>query len=206
MAEVKRYTPVIDPPQVRAETDLLKYKDSERKSIPSLVDPYNEIAPGLYPGETAYTLDNGEVVAISAEPKWEQNGAGVTLYAWGRWIEADGSTKLAADGTDVETAFTYGFSPTDLETYGLQALTKDALLVILGEEPILKRQPLIDANAPVPVVPDHTEKDTVKFNPTQSEIPVLNLPPDVKLGASVRLAIEHVKEVAQPKLPQELLS
>jgi hypothetical protein len=182
----KRYTASKKTYEPRPQAALLTYSLAEKKVRPSLVDPYDEVGPGLYPDESVYTLDTGEDVAISVKPQWAPNGAGVTLYVWGRWINEDGSTKLDVDGQEVEVAYTHGFNTAAIEEHGLSLLMKEMLLLVLGEE--------AEAELEVP-----TDKDT------PDKIKVLHAPQDVRLGASIRHAIKHVKEAGDLKLPADLL-
>jgi hypothetical protein len=132
---------------------LLTYSFAEKKAQPHLVDPYDEVGPGLYPDESVYTLDTGEEVAISVKPKWEPNGMGLSLTVWGRWINEDGSTKLDADGQEVEVAYSHGFDAEAAEKYDLSVLMKEMLLLVLGEEAEEEEDVHVDPEAEDPMIP-----------------------------------------------------
>jgi hypothetical protein len=99
--------------------------------------------PGLYTDEVAVTLDTGDCVAVYVERTWQENNAGLVFYASGRLINADGSTKLCPNGSEVVVEFNHLSSLAEISTNGIDALTKCHLLAVLGE-PIT--QVTIDAN------------------------------------------------------------
>lgn len=200
-----RYTLVANPPELRPEAFLLKYSLAEKRLDPTLRDPYNFILPGLYPDETAYQLDTGEEVAISVEKEWQPNGEGICLSAYGRWIEADGSTKMINGTQDVEVSFPFTFDAKTMADFTLPVLMKEMLLVILGEPPEVMRQCHVDPNAVVPHVPDNQHAQSVWFKPDETEVPVLNIPAESRAGCSIRAAIESLKALEPVVTPAELL-
>lgn len=189
--------------QVRAEADLLTYSLAEHKARPSLKDPYDIVGPGLYPDESVYTLDTGEDVAISVKPQWSPNGAGVAFLVWGRWINEDGSTKLDIDGQEVEVSYSHGFDAASIEEHGLPLLMREMLLMVLGEDADAEKDIHVDLDTPDPELPAHAGE--VKFKRDQAKIKVLHAPVDIRIGASIRHAIKHVKEAGDVKLPVDLL-
>lgn len=103
---------------------------------PASRDPalaYEERGPGLYTDETAYALDGGEKVAVSVASRRLENGGGVVFQAWARWIEPDGTTKLDADGQEVETTFQHTADAGMVDNLTIPVIAKEMLLAVLGE-------------------------------------------------------------------------
>lgn len=93
----------------------------------------DQLGTGLYAGETALELDDGNLVAVSVEPKWLENGAGVAVSGCARWIDADGQTKTDAYGQHIESNTSVTYDAASVQKFGITALAKDMLLVLLGE-------------------------------------------------------------------------
>lgn len=119
------------PPPRRSEEML------DRAPAEDGVAPYDIVAPGLYPDESAVVLDEGSAVAVSVERRRLPTGAGVAFTAWARWIEGDGATMLDAHGQEVETIATWTADPPTLDRHGADALAREMLLAVLGEAPTL---------------------------------------------------------------------
>lgn len=137
----------------------------------------DEVGPGLYPGEVAIEIGASKYVAVSVEPKWSENGEGVRVRAWARYIYADGRTKLTAHGQHLETAFTAGFTLEEVKAYTVKALAKEVALLMLGEPPALMRA--------VPQADGTTEQK-----------PVLDVSDTVRLNVSLREAVLAAKDTA----------
>ena len=88
---------------------------------------------GLYPNEVAVTLDTGEDVAVFVQRTWTTNNAGLSFYASGRLINADGSTKLCVAGAEIVVEFQHVSSQNEIDAQGIDPLTKCHVLAILGE-------------------------------------------------------------------------
>lgn len=93
------------------------------------------IAPGLYPGEVAVTLSNGDLAAVYVESQPMTNNSGTWFYASARAIEADGSTKLFGSSPPVELVTETGHMSTHAETdkLGAQAIANELIKALLGE-------------------------------------------------------------------------
>lgn len=136
---------------------------------------YDTVAPGLYEGETAVQLDTGERVAVAVSSRWLQNGAGVSFKGWGRQITEDGSTMIGPEGQEIATQFVHSESPVTVDKFGLDAISKETLMAILGEMPTIVEWP----SAP--------GEDVVKM-------PMVNWSEELKLNVNIRVAIAHAKQ------------
>lgn len=94
---------------------------------------YDDTGPGLYPDESAVVLDDGTMVAVSVMTEWLENGAGASLAACARAIEADGTTRLTSQSQHIESNFRHTADVVSIERHGLPALAKEVLLLVLGE-------------------------------------------------------------------------
>lgn len=137
----------------------------------------DQVAPGLYPGEVGVQFGAAQYAAVSVEPKWLENGEGVRIRAWARYVYADGRTKLTAHGQHLECAFTAGFSIEEAKAHGVKALAKEVALLVLGEPPVLTR-----------AVP--------QADGTIAQRPVLDVSDTVRLNASLREAVLAAKDTA----------
>jgi hypothetical protein len=151
----------------------------DRRAADGAEAPYDQVAPGLYPDETAFELDDGSHVAISVETYWQPNGAGVAFHAYARWIDADGSshTAPAEPGKDgqVEAAFTTSVTVDQAKKYGVDSLATDAARILLGEDP-----------------KEQIDVEVAKGDPPQ-RVPVLNVSDEVLANARIRDQIKLAK-------------
>jgi hypothetical protein len=92
-----------------------------------------DLGPGLYAGETALQLTSDIFVAVSAEPRWQENGAGVEIIGDARWIKKDGSTKLCPSGAHVESHVSHSVSAEFLAAHPLDVVLRETLLLLIGE-------------------------------------------------------------------------
>lgn len=138
---------------------------------------FDEVAPGLYPGEVAITFNSTHHAALSAEPKWKENGEGVRIRAWARYINTDGSTKVTAHGQQLETSTTFTFPPDQVKQYGVRPLAKEVVLLVLGEDPVLMR-------------------DIPQSDGTVVQRPVLDVSDMVRLNVSLREAVLAARDTA----------
>ena len=92
------------------------------------------LARGLYEDETAVTLDDGTLVAVSVERHWQENGSGIAFHAYARHIQADGQTNTAPNGAHVEAAVTFNADPVTLSQFGEDAIATELARLTLGEE------------------------------------------------------------------------
>lgn len=156
--------------------------------------------PGLHTDEVAVQLDTGELVAVSVEPKWPENNSGLALHAWGRLINADGSSKedptgaVDAQGRPVviETSITANIPQDQLDRFGEQALSKELMLAVLGE-PMTMTDVDVDeaaAAADAEAAPPGTVLD-----PTMNKQGILPVSAEALQAASIRLAIARTKLV-----------
>ena len=130
---------------------------------------YDDLAPGLYSDETALALDDGDLVAISVERHWLPNGAGIGFHGYARWIEANGQTKLAPNGVDVEASFSFTASPELLQEFNADQIATDVAMMMLGEPTTLQHE---DGS------------------------PALNVAQEVRFNASIREQIRAVRSTA----------
>lgn len=150
-----------------------------------ILGTYDQIAPGLYPGEETYRLDTGDELALVVETLWLENGEGISFHGRARAIEADGSSRLTDKDQTIGSAFTLTVPASLCIKHGVDALATDAALIILGEEPLIMEM--------VPMPPGH--------DPDVIPVPVVNLSPEVKANASIRDQLSLVEQVKEfPKL------
>ena len=144
---------------------------------------FNQIAPGLYPGEETLRLDTDAFIALSVQTHWLENGEGVSFHASARWIEEDGSTKVTEKDQPIKAGFSVTIPAIMAIKYGVDALATDAARIVLGEEPlVMETVPMGEGEEPI-------------------EVPVINLSPEVKANASIRDQISLVEQVREfPKL------
>ncbi|GGD64531.1 hypothetical protein GRI62_11915 [Erythrobacter arachoides] len=93
----------------------------------------DEIGAGLYVDETLVELDTGDLVAMSVKPHREPNTGGLVVCAWARAVHADGSTICDNAGEIVENEYRATFTAGDVADYGVSHLTRQVLLLMLGE-------------------------------------------------------------------------
>lgn len=89
---------------------------------------------GLNPDETAVTLDDGSIVAVSAGVTPQANGAPSVILALARAIRADGNAVTDAQGQPVTS--TFPFTPSAEQANDptqFAAAQKDCLMAVLGE-------------------------------------------------------------------------
>jgi len=155
----------MDPqPAPRAEEDLAP-------------DRYDARAPGLYPGETAYRLDGGDLVAVSVDQLRAENGAGTAFHGCARWIDEDGTTHICQRGLHVEASATANPLAIEIAAHGTGAFARDVALILLGEAPQTLK-----------AVPDG-EGGTAPH-------PILALDAEAAANASIVNAIAAAKETA----------
>jgi hypothetical protein len=148
---------------------------------------YDDAAPGLYDdGEVLVDLD-GDKVAVSVDTEWLPNGSGVAFTGYARWTHDCGTSKLCPKGKHIECTFSYTADPHTVNEFGVDAIAKDILLIVMGEEPILVRS--------------YEQEDG-----TTGTMPVIGLDPTVKLNASMRQHINNLKSVTGLKKASSLLS
>lgn len=96
----------------------------------SLTDPQPD---NLQANETALTLDDGTIAAISVNPTWLDNNSGVMFRAVARHINADGSPCLCGNGVPVQTTLTHTALTSDVTELGQDAISAAVLKAVLGE-------------------------------------------------------------------------
>lgn len=100
---------------------------------------YDAIGPGLYDDGEVLVQIGTDYCAISVDIEWLDNGAGTVFKSIARWCAADGSTLTCPKGAHVESGFSHTALPSDVNTFGVQAIAKDVMLMTLGEQPLLER-------------------------------------------------------------------
>ena len=111
----------------------MAFKIVKQPKLRAAAAPWEEAAPGLY--------DDGEVLvqvgdvyaAVSVSQEWYEGG--VNLLGTARWCDADGQTHLTDDGRHVETFYPARVDAGVIAQFGLDALKRDVLLILIGEEP-----------------------------------------------------------------------
>jgi len=89
---------------------------------------------GLNAGETAVTLDDDSIIAVSAEITPQPNGAPSAIQATARAVHADGSAVTDPQGTPVISTFSYTPNvEVANDSTQFAAAQKDCLMVVLGE-------------------------------------------------------------------------
>lgn len=103
--------------------------------------------PNLQPGETAVTLDDGTIVAVSAQSVPQANNAPSFVSATARAINADGTPRMDAAGAPITMEFRMTPSAEQAnDATQLAAVTKDCMMAVLGEPVTILTDP-IHANA-----------------------------------------------------------
>ena len=85
----------------------------------------------VQPGELAVELDSGELVAVKCERK--RVDAGVSYHSRARAIGPDGLPALDALGRPIVTEFKHTVGVDKVAELGDDAITREMLLVVLGE-------------------------------------------------------------------------
>jgi len=104
--------------------------------------------PGLNRGETAVTLDTGELIAVLVSIVPQSNNAPSVVHAVARQIDADGAPKCMPDGSPIAVDFPH--TPTADEANDpavLKTVQKDCLMAVLGESVTGPLSDPIHANA-----------------------------------------------------------
>lgn len=129
--------------------------------------------PGLYEGEVALELDDGRRVAAGVETSWLPNNGGVGFYAWARWIEDDGASRITPQGRPAEIDFRYTADAGLIAAAGgVDAIARELLLAVLGEEGGTREAPAEGGGT--------------------AAVPVLDLGEAVRRNISVRAAIAAI--------------
>lgn len=157
----------------------------------------DEIGPGLYPGEIAVDLGDGYLAAAAVEVERLRNGEGVVLTARARAIEADGTSMPCARLDEIATAMTHRASVAELERDGIDALAREALLIVLGEPPTMVTRD----NPPPPDPQDPPEGWTEEYE--AELLPISDL---ARQQASIRHAIEVAEAILAASDPAALLA
>lgn len=90
---------------------------------------------GLAASEAAVVLGGGEMAAVSVSTRWLGNGGGVVFVAAARWIDPDGATYLCPNGQEIRTEATHNADPHSVRKFGVDAISRELLLAVLGEGP-----------------------------------------------------------------------
>ncbi len=92
------------------------------------------LSADLRPGEVALRLDTGHKVAVSMVTTLLANGSGVAIAAEARLIDKSGATVLSPCGTEIKSGASHSCDAISVETHGVPALTREVLMLVLGEE------------------------------------------------------------------------
>lgn len=138
---------------------------------------FDVVAPGLYPGEETFTLDDGTLIALKVETHWIPSGRGISFHTLARAIEADGSTILTEEDQPVTAGFSATIPAVQVLEHGVDAIATDVARIVLGEDPKI----MVD-------VPMGEGLPTKK-------VPLLDLSTDVRTNANIRAQMKLVAQV-----------
>lgn len=198
---------------------IVKKKIAKRD--PSI--PWEENAPGLYQvskkgapaPEAVVKLDSGELIAVSVEEDYRDNSVDAHLCAFARWINEDGTSHEAPDGTAVETSLSAGVSTAEIHS-GAAAYRKEMLRLVLGEDPTMvpiekhdgarkltkaEKEAALEAARAEGASPDAF----VHFDEDATERPLLMIHEDQLTAGNILNAIKVVLEMRVPPDPATLL-
>lgn len=144
-------------------------------------------APGLFPGETVFRLDTGELVAVSVHVKWLPTNSGVVMVGRARWVDEDGRTHLYDDEHNIETTYPHSVSTGFFEAAGPEEIAREVALLMLGEDPN-EVDVHVDGEAPPPAA----VADGTALDPSRAKAPLLDVSDDTRRSASIRHAIANV--------------
>jgi hypothetical protein len=89
----------------------------------------------LEPGETAVTLDSGDIVATSISVEALETAGDVFITASARAINADGTARLLPSGRPITATFGHTAKPQETtDAGGLTAVQRCCLMAVLGED------------------------------------------------------------------------
>lgn len=98
---------------------------------------------GLNPGETAVTLDDGTIVAVSAASIPQPNNAPSFIQTIARAINADGTSRDAPDGSPITMEFRHTPSAEQANDPDvLKAVVRDCMMAVLGEPVTILDDPI----------------------------------------------------------------
>lgn len=168
--------------------------------------PYDVNAPGLYPDEKVVKMEDGEHVAVSVEPEWLANGAGVALHAFARWLEPDGSTKIAPGGAPIEVSHSATFYHGFLEVHPIEELRDEVEKIVLGDEPkmvdvfvdsdvVAGKKPMLPQEIVDELTAARDDHTIRKLEPARAKRPVIDINPEHAHASNIAKAIEHVKKL-----------
>lgn len=134
----------------------------------------SDVGPGLYPDETAYLLDTGELVAVSVKSSWLQNGGSVEICAWVRAIDAAGQTVMCG-ASELEIEYRHTFDAGSVTRLTVPVIATEVLKAMLGEDPATE---IVDGDevALVPISPDARNDISIRVQlATIAQIATMNL-------------------------------
>jgi hypothetical protein len=92
------------------------------------------VPPGLNPGETAVTLDDGSIIAVQAVSSVQDTSGCPVIAATARAINADGSPKTMPDGSPIASTFNHTSCTQEVtDAGGIDKVQKCVLMAVLGE-------------------------------------------------------------------------
>lgn len=147
-------------------------------SQPPLRDPelpYNELGPGRYPGEVVVVI-GGRDVALSASSRWDPKGP-LSIKAWARAIEPDGSTALGPEGQEIEKDFIFPADAGMVKRHTVPVLSAEMMNIMAGEPPTMVDVPVAEGAPPV-------------------QAPMIYLAEDVRLSVSIREALAVIGDTS----------
>lgn len=112
-------------------------------------------ASQLLPGEFVVILDTGEAVAARAVSEVEPTTGQMVVKATARAVEADGSTRIDANGHPIATAYAFTADTDTINALGgPNGFQRKMLLTVLGEDVL--------AAWPNPLPPDVLEQVSIR--------------------------------------------
>lgn len=149
-------------------------KLEEQPALRSDMLPFGARGPGLYDDEVAVKIDGTHLVAVSVERHWQSNGSGIAFHGYARWIDEDGTTHLAPNGSEVEASISFTADTITLAAYSEDDIATEIALIVLGEETKLMR-------------------DLEQEDGSIIQVPVLALTSESKLNASIKHQVKAVQ-------------
>ena len=96
---------------------------------------YEDLGPGLYPDETLYRLDTGDLVAASIRTDRHAQTNGMIFKAWVRVVDETGQTRVDSADNELEIEHHHAVDPGTLAQRSQTEVARDLLRLMLGEDP-----------------------------------------------------------------------
>lgn len=87
----------------------------------------------LQAGETAVSLEDGTIVAVSVVSKRKVNNAGVDFTVTARCLDDEGNVKTCPSGDPITIEFTHSATADEINQLTVNGVAKEMMLAVLGE-------------------------------------------------------------------------